>query len=59
MSFKNIWWHMWVVVNKSFLAGGVVYKPLVTYVDRRSHVFGASRNRLQAFGGIRGSSLTS
>ena len=51
-------WHTWIVVHKPFVADGVVYKPLVAYVDRRLQVFGGRWNHLQAFVGIRGSSCT-
>ena len=40
---------MWIAVHKLLVADGVIYKPLVAYVDRRVH----------AFGGIRGSSFES
>ena len=47
------------MVYKPLVADGVVYKPLVAFVDRRSQAFGGSWSHLQAFGGIRGSSCTS
>ena len=47
-SFKSLWWHTGIVVHKPLVADGVIYKPLVAYVDRR----------VEAFGGIRGSACT-
>ena len=47
-SFAGLWWHTWIIV----------YKPLVAYVDRRSHAFGGRWSHLQAFGGIRVASFT-
>ena len=40
------------------LAKGVVYKPFVAYVDRRSQAYGGRSGRSRAFGSRRGSSLT-
>ena len=40
------------------MADGVINKPLVAYVDRRSQAFGGRWSHLQAFGGICGSSCT-
>ena len=40
------------------MADGVINKPFVAYVDRRSQAFGGRWSHLQAFGGIRGSSCT-
>ena len=57
-SFRSLWWLALIAVCKPFVADGVVYKPLVTYVDRRSQAFGGRWSHLQAFGGIRGSSCT-
>ena len=41
------------------MADGVVYKPLVASMDRRSQAFGGRWSHLQAYGGIRGSPFTS
>ena len=57
-SFTNLWWHTWIVLYKPLVAGGVICKPLVAYVDRRSQAFGGRWSHLQAFGGIRGSACT-
>ena len=40
------------------MAEGVINKPLVAYVDRRSQAFGGRWSHLQAFSGIHGSSCT-
>ena len=52
------WWHTWIVVNQPLVADGVVYKPLVAWIDRRLQAFGGRWSHLQAFGGIHGSSCT-
>ena len=57
-SITSLWWLAWIAVCKPLVADGVIYKPLVAYVDRRSQVFGGRWSHLQAFGGIRGSSCT-
>ena len=57
-SFTSLWWLAWIAVCKPLEADGVVYKPLVAYVDRRAQAFGGRWSHLQAFGGIRGSSCT-
>ena len=57
-SLPSLWWHMWIVVHKPLVADGVINKPLVAYVDRRSQAFGGRWSHLQAFGAIRGSSCT-
>ena len=57
-SFTSLWWLALIAVCKPFVSDGVVYKPLVAYVDRRSQTFGGRWSHLQAFGGIRGSSCT-
>ena len=57
-SFTSLWWLAWIAICKPLVADGVVYKPLVAYVDRRSQAFGGRLSHLQAFGGIRGSSCT-
>ena len=57
-SFTSLWWLAWIAVCKTLVADGVVYNPLVAYVDRRSQAFGGRWCHLQAFGGIRGSSCT-
>ena len=57
--FASLWWLTWIAVHKPMVAGGVVYKPLVAFVDRRSQAFAGSWSHLQAFGGIRGSSCRS
>ena len=54
-SFTSLWWLAWIAVCKPLVAGGVICKPLVAYVDRRSQAFGGRWSHLQAFGGIRGS----
>ena len=46
------------VVYKPLVAGRVINKPLVAYVDRRSQAFGGRWSHLQAFGCIRGSLCT-
>ena len=56
--FASLWWLTWIAAHKPLVADGVVYKPLVAFVDRRSQAFGGSWSHLQAFGGIRGSSCT-
>ena len=38
-SFTSLWWHKWIVVYKPLVADGVIYKPLVAYVDRRVQGF--------------------
>ena len=58
-SCSCLWWHTWIVVCKPLVADGLVNKPLVAYVDRRSQAFCGRWSHLQAFGGIRGSSFTS
>ena len=65
----SLWWQVesytilcrlaWIAVCKPLVADGVIYKPLVAYVDRRSQAFGRRSSHLPAFGGIRGSSFTS
>ena len=50
-SSASPWWHTWIVVNKPLVADGVIYKPLVAYVHRRSQAFGGYFCGLQAFGG--------
>ena len=57
-SFTSPWWLAWIAVCKPLVADGVIYKPLVAYVDRRSQAFGCRWCHLQAFGGVRGSSCT-
>ena len=57
-SFTSLWWLAWIAVFKPLGADGVVYKPLVAYVDRRSQAFGGRWCHLQAFGGICGWSCT-
>ena len=39
-SSASLWWHTWIVVHKPLVADGVIYKPLVTYVDHRLEAFG-------------------
>ena len=58
-SFESPSWLTRIAVHKPSVADGVVYKPLVACVDRRLQAFGGRWSRLQAFGGIRGSSFTS
>ena len=57
-SFTSFWWLAWIAVCKPLVADGVINKPLVAYVDRRSQAFGGIWSRLQAFAGIRGPSCT-
>ena len=59
LSCISLWWHTWIVVHKHLMADGVVYKPLVACVDRRSKAFGGRWSRLQGFGGIPGLSCIS
>ena len=59
ISFPSRRWLTWIAVHKPLLADGLVYKPLVACVDRCLQAFGGRWSRLQAFGGIRGSSITS
>ena len=35
LSFASPWWLTWIIVHKPLVADGVVYKPLVAYVDYR------------------------
>ena len=35
LSFASLWWLTWIAVHKPLVADGVVYKPLVAYVDYR------------------------
>ena len=35
LSFASLWWLTWIIVHKPLVADGVVYKPLVAYVDYR------------------------
>ena len=56
--FTSLWWLAWIAVCKPLVAGRVINKPLVAYVDRRSQAFGGRWSHLQAFCGIRGSSCT-
>ena len=70
-SFTSLWWHTGIVVHKLLVADGVIYRPLVAYVDRRVQGFCLSTwivflkplvayvdYPFQAFGGIHGSSCT-
>ena len=33
--FATLWWLTWIAVHKPLVADGVLYKPLVAYVDYR------------------------
>ena len=59
LPIASLWWLTWIAVHKPMVADGVIYKPLVAYMDRRSQAFGGTWSHLQAFGGIRGSPFTS
>ena len=58
-SFTSLCWLAWIAVCKPLVADGVINKPFVAYVDRRTQAFGGRWSRLQAFGGLRGSPFTS
>ena len=58
-SFTSLWWQTWIVIHKPLVAEVIVYKPLMAHWDRRSQAFSGRWSRLEAFGGIRGSSFTS
>ena len=51
LSFASLWWLTWIAVHKPLVADGVIYKPLVAYVDRRLQAFSGYFWGLQAFGG--------
>ena len=38
-SLTSLSWRTWIVVRKPLVADGVIFKPLVAYVDRRVQDF--------------------